>query len=79
MEHFRYKDHTEEVHHFVDTQLCVIMDTVTGELIRFGKDRSLTGTFEEAKEYMFLDVREPSRDIIISFNCMRSFLIEKRR
>lgn len=40
------------VYQFVDAEICMIFDTVTGEPQRFGKSCNSVGTFEEAIEYV---------------------------
>lgn len=51
------------------------MDSVTGELQRFGKNYETVGTFEEAIKSQCRHEQSPNRNVIIRFNAIKSFEI----
>ena len=71
------KDHAGNVYQWVDCELCMILDIVTGQPQPFGPSGNNIGTFEEAKEYEFRSPQGPSRNVIVRFDAVKSFKIEK--
>lgn len=75
VEHFRCEDFSGNKYQWVDCKRCVIMDVVTGELKRFGKNMNAVGTFEEAKDSEFITLQGPNRNIIIEFDAIKAFKV----
>lgn len=51
-EYARATDGAGNVYQFVDSEICMVLDRVTGEPQRFGESRLAIGTFEEALKFV---------------------------
>ena len=56
----------------IDSEVVTVMSIYDGKLQRFGKDKNLTGTMEEAKESYWWG--KPGYVITIT-SCIRSYII----
>ena len=76
-EHKRLKHKfTGEIYQWVDESLYMVIDSVTGEPIRFGRRRNSVGTYEEAMEH--IEERSTGvveRDIIVKMDCIVARLV----
>ena len=63
-------------HQYCDTELCMVMDTVTGDKYRFAKDRKnnhTIGTVEQALDFVSNMTGWQDRTIIIKMQCIKPF------
>jgi hypothetical protein len=51
-EYARSTDGAGKVYQFVDSEICMVFDRVTGEPQRFGEYKNATGTFEDALKFV---------------------------
>lgn len=65
-----------ETHQFCDTELCMILDIVTGEPLRAFKGSNSIGPFTEALECVKLMKGWENRTVIVKFQCVKAFEIQ---
>lgn len=75
-EHFRKKDYAGNLYQWADCELCMILDSVTGEPQRFGKFMNSIGTLEEAKKHCFISPDGPNRNVIVILNGIKEYQID---
>ena len=68
-------DHGVEIYQIVDEELCMILDKVTGENIRFAGHHRSIGTIQEA--LTLLEKNPNWRYIIVKLSCIVVHKIEK--
>ncbi len=67
-----------ETHQFCDTELCMVLDTVTGKPERAFEIGNSIGSFSEALEYLKNKKGWEDRTIIVKLNCVQGFKIERK-
>jgi hypothetical protein len=72
-EYARATDGAGNVYQFVDAEICMILDTVTGEPQRFGKHHNATASFEEALEFVKRNIGWETRWAIVRLPAVRGF------
>ena len=65
-----------DIYQIVDKELCMILDKVTGENIRFAEHHNSIGTIKEALT-LLTECPEQWRWIIVKLSCVVSHKIEK--
>jgi len=69
--------HTRKIHQWVDAERCVILDSRTGEMQKFGKSHESIGTFEEALDYVIKNLGWwEDRMVIVRLSCVVGFKID---
>ena len=70
---------------WVDTTLCVLMDSRTGELERFGPTNMTVGTFKDALDFSTHNggasggrIGFQERRLIVRLDCVAAFKLRKR-
>ena len=66
-----------ETHQFCDTELVMVLDTVTGEPCRFGRGYSSIGQFEQALDYLENKENWHNRTVIVKLQCVKGFEVEQ--
>ncbi len=64
-----------ETYQFCDTELCMILDVITGEPLRAFKGSNSIGPFSEALEYLKYETEWENRTIIVKMQCVKAFEI----
>ena len=59
-------------HQFCDTDLCMVIDKITGELERFGGANAII-PFDEALEYLVDKKGWEDRTVIVKMKCVQGF------
>ena len=62
-----------EKHQFCDTELCMVLDVVTGESVRAFKGSNSIGPFSEALEYLKSKTGWKNRTVIVKMQCVKAF------
>jgi len=65
-----------ETHQFCDTELVMVLDTVTGKPERFGEGRDSVGNLSDALDYLERKKGWESRTIIVNMQCIQGFKIK---
>lgn len=72
----RYQTHVDQlgtIRHWVDADLCVVLDEVTGEPQRFGSKGGSIGTLEEALAHCKAAARGYNdRYVIVRLSCIKA-------
>ena len=64
-----------EKHQFCDTELCMVLDVVTGDPMRAFKGSNSIGPFSEALELVKLMKGWENRTVIVKMQCVKAFEI----
>lgn len=75
MEHQRTQDVSGAVWQWVDTVNAMVLDAVTGEPQRFGKNLQSVGTLQEAAEYVSKRPGWEDRMVIVKLETIRAFKV----
>ena len=69
----RYRQNA--THQFCDTDLCMVVDTVTGEANRFGEGHNSIGTLSDALDYLEQHAGSgwDDRTVIVKMQCVKGF------
>lgn len=69
-----YKDARTETHQFCDTELCMVLDVVTGKPARVFEGRNSIGRFDEALEFLKNKNQGwEDRTVIVKMQCVKGF------
>jgi len=65
-----------ETHQFCDTELVMVLDTVTGKPERFRNNDSI-GVFQDALDYIERKKGWENRTVIVKMQCGKGFKLNK--
>lgn len=78
-EYLRTNTHSGGVYQWCDQELCIILDKVTGEFIRFEGNNSIC-TLADALEYLKLYRKGwEDRTVIVKLDCIAAFKMNRSK